>query len=260
MPDAASCIDGVLMPLSQARIAVDDPGLVRGDGVFEVIRLYDGRPYALERHLRRLEGSAAGLRLPIDIEALARDVETILREAAATDALLRLMVTRGGRRIAILEALPEHRASLSLGYVTYAPPRVLDGVKSLSYAANMLASRLARERGFEEALLVTPHGRVLECPTASFFAVRDGAIVTPPLSEHILDSITRALVIELADVDEQPIATSEIAGFDEAFVASSVLEIMPVARIEDATLPAPGPLTSELASAVRARIAAETAG
>ena len=83
--------------------------------------------------------------------------------------------------------------------------RVLDGVKSLSYAVNMLATRLARERGFDEALLVTPHGRVLELPTASFFWVADGEVRTPPLSEHILDSITRGLVIEVADARKQPL-------------------------------------------------------
>ena len=81
---------------------------------------------------------------------------------------------------------------MRLGIVTYAPTRVLDGVKSLSYAANMLCTRLAQERGFDEALLVTPHGRVLEAPTSTLFWVdADGALCTPPLDEHILASITR---------------------------------------------------------------------
>src|SRR5947209_8977209 len=100
-----------------------------------------------------------------------------------------------------MPAVPDR---VRLGTVTYAPTRVLDGVKSLSYAANMLAGRLARERGFDEALLVTPHGRVLEAPTSSIFWVEDGAVLTPPLDDHILASITRRIVIEVTGAREQP--------------------------------------------------------
>jgi len=259
-PAPLACIDGVLTPLAEALIPASDDGLVRGDGVFEVIRLYDGVPFELERHLARLASSAAGLRLPVEIESVRADIERILAVPSPGSGLLRLIVTRGGRRIAMLEALPMLGESVALASVTYSPTRVLDGVKSLSYAANMLASRLARERGFDDALLVSPHGRVLECPTASFFAVAAGAILTPPLSEHILDSITRALVLELADVREQPITVAELESIDEAFIASSVAEVMPVRRIDARELPAPGPLTRGLATTLRARIAAVTAG
>lgn len=258
-PVPLACIDGVLSPLAEARIPVGDEGLVRGDGVFEVVRLYDGVAFELERHLERLARSAAGLRLPLEIESVRTDIERILAEPSSGGGLLRLIVTRGGRRIAMLEPLPSLSESVALGCVTYAPTRVLDGIKSLSYAANMLASRLARERGFDEALLVSPHGRVLECPTASFFVVEAGAILTPPLSEHILDSITRSLVLELADVREQPITVDELESIDEAFAASSVAEVMPVRRIEARELPAPGPLTRGLAAALRERITAVTA-
>jgi len=260
MPSGRACIDGVLVPAAEARIPVTDEGLMRGDGVFEVIRLYDGVPYALERHLARMERSAAGLRLELDIDAMRDDVELMLGARGEGDDSLRLIATRGGRRIALFEELPTQLASCSLACVTYAPPRVLDSVKSLSYAANMLASRLARERGFDEALLVSPHGRVLECPTASFFAVADGVVRTPPLSEHILDSITRATVLEVAVVREEPLARAELATIEEAFVASSIAEVLPVSRIEEHTLTAPGPRTSEIAAAVRAAIAAATKG
>src|SRR2546423_9004822 len=109
------------------------------------------------------------------------------------------------------EPLPPSPEHVRLGFVTYAPTRVLDGIKSLSYAANMLASRVARERGFDEALLVTPHGAVLEAPTSSIFWVKDGEILTPPLSEHILASITRALVIEEAGARERSCSRQAIA-------------------------------------------------
>ena len=89
--------------------------------------------------------------------------------------------------------------------VTYSPTRVLDGLKTLSYAGNMLAGRLARERGFDEALFVTPHGRVLEGPTWSFFWVSGGRLLTPPLEDRILASITRAYVIEECEATEQAV-------------------------------------------------------
>src|SRR5207248_11133677 len=141
------------------------------------------------------------------------------------DGQLRIILTRGGRRLVITEPLPASPESVRLGLVTYAPSRVLDGVKSLSYAGNMLAGRLARERGFDEALLVTPHGRVLEGPTSSFFWVRDGIVRTPPLDEHILDSITRARVLRTVDVREEPGTLDEVRAADEAFLASTVREV-----------------------------------
>src|SRR5215210_1122639 len=204
---ALVCIDGTVGPAEQAMIPVSDQGLLRGDGAFEVLRLYRGRPFALEDHLARLERSSANLRLVADVSALRGDVEALLARAGSVDRLLRLVVTRGGHRLALIEPLPEMPPTARLGYVTYAPTRVLDGIKSLSYAANMLSTRLAQERGFDEALLVTPHGRVLEGPTSSFFWVTDGRLRTPPLSEHILGSITRARSLELMEVIEEPCTT-----------------------------------------------------
>ena len=177
------------------------------------------------------------------------------------DALLRVVATRSSHRLVLIEPLPTLPDALTLGYVTFAPVRVLDGVKSLSYAANMLATRLARERGFDEALLVTPHGRVLELPTASFFWVADGEVRTPPLSDHILDSITRRVVIERRQRDaRQPTTRADIGRAEEAFVASSVYEILGVSRIEGHDLPAGGPTTKATVRKLRARIEAELAG
>ena len=255
MPSGLACIDGVLMQLADARIPVNDPGLLRGDGVFEAIRLCGGRPFELERHLERMRRSAAGLRLPLDIDAVRSDIESMLAARADGDDVLRVLATRGGRRIAIFEALPGQHESYSLGSVTYAPVRVLDQIKSLSYAGNMLAARLAQERGFDDALLVSPHGRVLECPTASFFAVAGGVIRTPPLSDHVLDSITRQILLEVADVREEPITADDLAGLEEAFVASSIRDVLAVSRIDEHQLDAPGPLTREAAGRFRERTA-----
>jgi len=194
-PTSLASLDGDIMPAGEAMLPVTDEGLIRGDGVFEVIRVYDGQLYAFDAHLARMERSAANLRLALDLEAVRADAHRLLAHAGSgpDHDLLRVMVTRGGRRILLTERLPEHPQRVRLMSVTYAPTRILDGIKSLSYAANMLASRLAREAGFDEALLVTPHGRVLEAPTSSIFWVAGGQLSTPPLDEHILASITRAV-------------------------------------------------------------------
>src|SRR5687767_2146362 len=129
VPEFLACLDGAVVALGDATVPVTDEGLLRGDGVFEVIRLYGGRPFALDQHLERMAGSAERLRLPLDAGAIRADVEALLGAAAPGDALLRVLATRGGRRIVLLEELPEHPPSIRLATVTYAPPRILDGVK-----------------------------------------------------------------------------------------------------------------------------------
>ena len=251
-----ACIDGTVLDVSEARIPVTDPGFLRGDGVFEAVRLYGGVPYALDEHLERMAGSATALRLPLDVAAVRADVETLLAAAAPGDALLRLVATRGGRRIALLEQLPEERAPASLGVVTYAPVRLLDGIKSISYAANMLATRIAVERGFDEALLATPHGRILEAPTSSLFYVLDGRLCTPPLEDHILDSITRRRAVALGGALERVTTVEDVPRMTEAFLASTTREVQPVHAIEDRALATGGEVTTRVARLLREEIAA----
>jgi branched-chain amino acid aminotransferase len=254
-------VDGAIMLASGATIPATDEGLLRGDGAFEVIRVYDGLPFAFEDHLRRLERSALNLRLPLDLEAVRADANRLLAHAGPgpDHELLRIVITRGGRRLMLTEPMPELPELIRLGSVTYSPTVVLDGVKSLSYAANRLASRLARERGFDEALLVTPDGWVLEAPTSSFFWVERGEILTPPLDEHILASITRRLVIEETGAIERSCTLEQLMAAEEAFLASTVREVHPVAAIDSRELHAPGPVTESTASAVGERIRSELA-
>ncbi len=245
-------IDGVVGPAADAMIPATDEGLLRGDGGFEVIRLYAGRPFALEEHYARLERTCAGLRLEPDVDALKAEVAELLDRAGAVEGLLRVVLTRGGRRVLLLEPLPQNPPTQSVRTVTYAPTRVLDGLKTLSYAANMLAGRLAKEDGADEALLVTPHGRVLEGPTWTLFWVSGGRLLTPPLSERILQSITRDHVMACCDVQERVTTLEELFDADEAFIASSVREAMPISAIDGRPLPAaPGPVTERVAAALR---------
>ena len=129
-------------------------------------------------------------------------------------------------------------------------------MKSLSYAANMLARRLAEERGFDEAVLVTPHGRVLEGPTSALFWVADGELLTPPLDDHILDSITRRVVLTAAGGREAPCTLEDLRGAEEAFLASTIREVQPISAVDDVELPGDRPVTTRVAEAVRAHIAA----
>ena len=250
-------IDGVLMDAANATISVLDDGLLRGDGVFEVIRVYEGRPFALDEHLERMARSAASLRLPLDVDALRCDAEALLAEGGPNDAALRLIATRGGRRIALLEAPKAFPDTVALATITYSPTRLLDGVKSLSYGANMLATRLAKEAGAEEALLVSPHGRVLEGPTTSFFYVLGGELCTPPLSDRILDSISRRVLLAVTDARERVTTLDDLESISEAFLASSLREVMAVRSIDGRAIEAaPGPVANTSAQLVHEYIEA----
>ena len=253
-------LDGRIGPADEMRIPVTDEGLLRGDGAFEVMRLYGGRPFALDDHLERLRRSCEGLRLDADHAALPAELAALLEAAGPVDALLRVVLTRGGRRIAIVEPLPARPAAARVASITYAPGRILDGLKTLSYAGNMLAGRLAKERGFDEGLLVTPHGRVLEGPTWTFFWVAGGTLCTPPLEDHILASITRARLLEECDVAERPCTFDDVRAAEEAFIASTVREVMPIAAVDDHELPAaPGPVTLDAHARFQRRVERELA-
>ncbi len=253
-----ACLDSVITPAGETSIPVTDEGLLRGDGAFEVVRVYAGTPLLLGEHLDRMQASAANLRLegPFHRERYEAEAAELLeaRGGRSFDGCLRLVLTRGGRRLLITEPLPSTPEVVRLATVTYAPTRVLDGIKSLSYAANMLCSRIARERGFDEALLVTPHGRVLEAPTSSIFWVDGGGtLCTPPLDDHVLASITRAHLLRLLEVEERSLGLDDLeAGIGEAFLASTTREVQGVAAIDDRRLDAPGELTRAAAAAFAA--------
>jgi branched-chain amino acid aminotransferase len=248
-------VNGAVSPVEDARIPVTDEGLLRGYGGFEVLRVYGGRPFALEDHLARLGRTCAGLRLEVDLDALRAEALAVLREP---DSLLRLVVTRGGARIAIGEPLPPHPETARVATITYVPTRVLNGLKTLSYAANMLAGRLAQEQGADEALLITPHGRVLEGPTWTFFWVAGGRLHTPPLADGILDSITRRRLLEECDVTEAPCTLDDVRAAEEAFIASTVREVLPIAAVDEIVLPhAPGPVTRAARETFRRRVELE---
>jgi branched-chain amino acid aminotransferase len=240
-------VDGVIGPTAEATIGLKDDGLYRGDGAFEVIRLYGGKPFALVDHLDRLERSAAAIELRFDRGALESEIGTLLEQVGSAEGQLRLIVTRGGRRIAATEPIPDHPETLRLATVSYCPSVILNGVKSLSYAANMQATRLAKGQGADEAVLVRPDGTVLEPPTSAVFWVSpDGELRTPALTDGVLESITRDRLIKALDVTEGSWHVDDLRAASEAFLASTTREIQAVASLDGRDFAAaPGPRTVE---------------
>lgn len=253
-------LDGNLMPVEQASIPVTDDGLVRGDGIFEAFRVYGGREFGLAQHLARLERSAAGMRLEIDLSAIERDVAVLIAARGASDYGVRIVCTRGGHTVIKSEALHDFSSAISLASIEYRTTIVLDGIKTLSYGGNVLANRIAQERGCDEALLVTPEGTLLEGPTSALFFSPDGEhLVTPPLEAGILDSITRRVLLDRLDVEVRSCSLDEVLAADEAFLCSSIRELQAVNRIDSNQMTAPGPLTAAAKQAYADAVEAHTA-
>jgi len=244
-------VDGTISPTAEAKVGLKDDGLYRGDGAFEVIRLYQGKPFALVDHLDRLERSGAAIELSFDRGGLEREIGTLLAQAGPVEGQMRLIVTRGGRRIVATEPIPPHPETVSLQSVTYCPTVILNGVKSLSYAANMQATRIAKNQGADEAVLIRPDGNVLEPPTSSVFWVSpEGELRTPALDDGVLESITRDRMIKALQVEEGTWHVDDLRGAQEAFLASTTREIQAVSSVDGRVFPAaPGPRTQEAQAA-----------
>lgn len=250
-------VNGTFVSVGEALVSGCDDGLLRGDGAFEVMLLYRGRPFSLWGHLKRLERSCSVLRLPSpDLAGMAdRALRLAATAADLATCILRVVVTRGGGELLLLEPHTRAVEPINLAFVSYEPQPVLVGAKSLSYAANMLASRLARERGADEALLVWRGTHVLEAPTSSFFWVdRDGDLCTPPLSAGILDSITRRIVLEGMQASERACSVEAATSAREAFLASTVREIQAIRMIESQR---PDAVNGEITSAARSALERE---
>jgi branched-chain amino acid aminotransferase len=255
-------VDGEITSAAEAIVPAKDDGLYRGDGAFEVIRLYQGTPFALSDHIDRLGRSADAIALSFDRAALEREIDALLADGEPGDGQIRIVITRGGRRVVAIEPLPERGEALRLATVTYSPSVILNGVKSLSYAANMQATRLAQGRGADEALLVTPDGTVLEAPTSTIFWVSpQGDLRTPSLDVGVLESITRKRVVTEMHVEEGAWPVADLRAASEAFLASTTREVQPVSAIDGAEVPdAPGPRTREAIEAFRAVLGRELPG
>jgi branched-subunit amino acid aminotransferase/4-amino-4-deoxychorismate lyase len=252
------------------RLSIFDDGLLRGDGCFEAIRSYDGRPFALDEHCRRLAASAAALGIPVPAATDLGDwIERVA--AAGGDCIVRVVLTRGetvpghaspSKCVVMSHPIPLASLELSLLPVS-APwhpagrPWELSGVKTISYAPNQASSRLARQRGYDDALLLSDSGTILEGPTFSFAWVVDGVLETAGLDLGILDSITRRLMVADSaileiEVVEGRFDLSRLELASEAMAISTVKQVAPVARVGDRTFAA-GDVTATLNLAITKR-------
>jgi 4-amino-4-deoxychorismate lyase len=254
-----------------------DLALVRGEAVFEAMKVYGGRPFQLDAHLARLAASARAIELPLPegLEALAARA---VAAAGRGDAILRLICTKGPEgsgggpaAFAICTDIPasfeeDRRRGLRLVLLTTATdpllraasPWLLAGVKTISYATNMAAQRAARAAGADDAVLVGLGGELLEAPTASLWWRSGQTLHTPSLELGILAGITRAVLRELAPtlglkVLEGVFTAEDLAAADEAFLSSSTRELMPVIEVDGAPIATghPGPTAAALQAALR---------
>jgi branched-chain amino acid aminotransferase len=263
--DSVLWLDGSIVPVADARISPFDHGFTVGDGVFETLKVLGGEPFAMRRHIDRLGRSASALGLETPPVGLVRRAATELIEAAgATDARLRITLTggpgpqgsdRGDAGTTLLLALSELGAvpdTTSVATVEWTRNErgALVGLKTTSYAENVLALSVARRAGATEALFANTVGNLCEGTGSNIFVGIDGRLVTPPLSAGPLAGITRELVLEITDAVEEDLPFDVLLRADEAFLTSSIRDVQGIAQIDGRALPeAPGPLTLAAAAA-----------
>ena len=282
-------IEGRLVPPERAFVPVLDRGFLYGDSVYDVVRTYAGRVFELGRHLDRMERTASriGITLP-PRPKLESELQRTLDAAGNSESYARFIVTRGEGRFGLSPHLAEGESRLiilvkpleppaaeqydrglriAVARTRRNPPQALDpALKTGNYLNGILALREAHAAGAEDALLLDIQGRVTEASTSNVFHVKDGAVITPPLSLGMLEGVTRALLLDIAraegvNVREEPHGIDALVGADEVFVTSTVREVMAVTslkllesrapdwrRIADGK---PGPMTRRLHAAFR---------
>ena len=273
-------LNGEIVPLEQARVSVEDRGFQLGDGVYEVIRFYGGKPFRMKEHLRRLQRSLDGIEIPLP-EPMAR-IEEICRRISAglAEALVYLQITRGAAPR--IHAFPKDIRPTFLAYAreahphppeqTFALKTILDdrwgrcNLKVICLLANVLARQKAVEAGCDEALFVREDGTVTEGASSNAFFVSKGKVATHPATHRILGGVTREAVLhvvraEKVPLEERPVALKEALGADEAFVTGTGTEIMPVVAIDGKAIGSgkAGPVTLRLREAFRSLVRRETA-
>ena len=253
-------VDGTWQASEEASVSVLDHGLLYGDGVFEGIRVYGGRPFLLDEHVRRLAASARAiaLELPEPLERIGGHCREAAERTGLAECYLRLVVTRGRGALGVSPHTCERPSLILIAapIALYPPERYRDGirlvtsslrraghdslppqVKSLNYLTSVLASIEARRQGADEALILNAQGLIAECTADNVFVVAGGAVRTPRSSAGALDGITRRLVIELLRgegiaVEEAELTPVDAWTADELFLTGTGAEIVPVRELD----------------------------
>lgn len=274
-------LNGEIIPMSEARISVEDRGFQFADGVYEVIRLYGGRPFTLIEHLQRLEKSAAGISLavPLARAQLKSEIERFLKQAGAFEGMIYLQLTRGfaprnhlfpastgGTMLFYarpLEALAPVEQTPAVKLMTVGDERWKRcWVKSIALLPNVLAKNAAVAAGADEAAFVD-EGNITECAASNFFAVVAGKLVTHPVGPKVLPGITRAVLMECAKelgiaVEERPMRIEQAQQADEIFITSTTREISPISHWDGRPVGRSRAVTLRLHQALRQRVVLET--
>jgi branched-chain amino acid aminotransferase len=265
---------GRIRPADEPVLRADDHGLVVGDGVFETVKVVDRRPFALCRHLDRLERSARGLGLLFDRDAAFAAISVLLTsaQAPAGRARLRVILTggasplsseRGNGSPTFLAAVEPSGAPAPDARVVVVPwtrneRAATAGLKTTSYAENVVALAYAHQRGGTEALFTNTRGHVCEGTGSNIFVAVDGRLVTPPLSSGCLAGVTRALLLEwLPGATEADLLPGQLAGATEAFLCSTMRDVQAVSAVDGRPVRWPGPLTERARAVFAERSAAD---
>ncbi|HUH06403.1 MAG TPA: aminotransferase class IV [Egibacteraceae bacterium] len=257
-------INGAAMALADARLAISDDGVARGDGAFESIGVWARRPFRLEDHLERLGRSLSAIGLAQPDFALIRDeVDALLDGMSGAQGALRIFVTGSGSRMLTLGTLPPIRESNRLSPQPAPWIRPLEsyrpaGAKTMSYSPNMTATRAAQAEGADDALLISLEGLILEGPTFCVLWVADGVLHAPELELGIVDSISRRTLLELADEAAIPVARgrwglADLAGASELMLCSALRELSSVGSVDALEFDGAAPVRGLLADRLRAR-------
>lgn len=257
-------VNGSLLPSEDAVVSVFDHGLTVGDGVFETIKATAGEPFAVRRHLARLRRSASGLGLevPPSDDELRDAIAAVLTGRDLPLARVRVTVTGGPAPLGseradapptvVVAAAPMAPADPSVAVCVVPWPRnergAMAGIKTTSYAENVVALAHARERGCSEALFATTGGLLCEGTGSNVFVVAGGQVLTPGLSSGCLAGVTRALVLELTDAHEADIPLALLHTADEVFITSTGRDVQAIHQVDERRLSAPGPQTALMAS------------
>jgi branched-chain amino acid aminotransferase group I len=272
-------VDGELIERDAAVVSALDRGLLYGYGLFETMRSYGGRVFRLKEHYERLREGAAqlGMAVPMSMPGLNETVTALLERNGADDVCLRLTVTAGTGEEARAGGAGEPKVILQARSVTGYPPELyrrgmaavvsairrnekspLSRVKSLNYLDNLLAREDAREQGADEAILLNTRGLVAEGSVSNLFLVMGKRLVTPSVQSGALPGITRQVVLEAAgsaglEAVEGEVEASAIGEASEAFLTNSVMEVMPLTRVEGRPVGSgvPGPATERLSCLYR---------
>jgi branched-chain amino acid aminotransferase len=267
-------VDGALRPANEPVVTAFDHGLLVGDGVFETLRIRNGRPFAARLHLARLARSAAAMGLaPPDADVLRRAMDEVVEANGLADGTARLTVTGGPAPLGSNRGPGGSLTIVATGPITPWPPSTevkvvpwprnergaLAGVKSTSYGENVVALAYARARGASEAIFANTAGNLCEGTGSNIFVVVRGRLLTPPLSAGCLDGVTRGLVIRCSCAVEEDLPAPGLARAGEAFLTSTTRDIQPIRAVDGHALACcPGPVTTAAQAAFAELVASES--